>query len=196
MAMDKDIFSREQEQQILKALDAMDGELGIDKLDDEEGLRAIFSKYPERTTRPQKEKQKSWLEIFGNRRLTRIGDVLSSPAYAIGSLLLILGLAVATSFQAFQINNQSLLIDSLKAPKMYLRGEEEIFQIVENPVNEALALSEMLLEKDIPHTIKLRSSDRVEIEIPINETTQSLLNSRRIELPPGETGRLIFEKTK
>ena len=48
MAMDKDIFSKEQEQQILKALDAMDGELGIDKLNDEEGLRAIFSKYPER----------------------------------------------------------------------------------------------------------------------------------------------------
>ena len=56
--MDKDIFSKEQEQQILKALDAMDNELGIDKLDDESGLKAIFAKYPE------KQKQQEFLRTI------------------------------------------------------------------------------------------------------------------------------------
>jgi len=194
--MENNVFTKQQELQILKAFDDIDKDLGIDKLDDEKSLQAIFDKYPERDTRPQKKKQKSWLDIFGNRGLSRSSDVLGSPAYAIGSVALILGLAVATSFQAVLINKQNVLIDSLKAPGMYLRGGEEIYQVVDHPLNEAMALSKMLFEKDIPHEIKLRSSDRVEIEVPNNPITQNLLSSRRIEVPPGEMFSLIFERTK
>jgi hypothetical protein len=43
MAKDK-VFSKTQENQILKALNAMDKDLGIDKLDDKKGLKRIFDK--------------------------------------------------------------------------------------------------------------------------------------------------------
>jgi hypothetical protein len=43
MAKDK-VFSKAQEAQILKALNAMDKDLGIDKLDDKKGLKRIFDK--------------------------------------------------------------------------------------------------------------------------------------------------------
>ena len=43
MAKDKG-FSKAQESQILKALNAMDKDLGIDKLDDKKGLKRIFDK--------------------------------------------------------------------------------------------------------------------------------------------------------
>ena len=38
------VFSKAQENQILKALNAMDKDLGIDKLDDKKGLKRIFDK--------------------------------------------------------------------------------------------------------------------------------------------------------
>ena len=38
------VFSKTQENQILKALNAMDKDLGIDKLDDKKGLKRIFDK--------------------------------------------------------------------------------------------------------------------------------------------------------
>ena len=43
MAKDK-VFSKTQENQILKALNAMDKDLGIDKLDDKKGLKRILDK--------------------------------------------------------------------------------------------------------------------------------------------------------
>ena len=42
--MAKNVFTKKQEAQILKGFDAMDKDLGIDKLDDEKGLRDIFER--------------------------------------------------------------------------------------------------------------------------------------------------------
>ena len=42
--MAKNVFTKKQEAQILKAMEGMDKDLGIDKLDDEKGLRDIFER--------------------------------------------------------------------------------------------------------------------------------------------------------
>ena len=42
--MAKNVFTKKQEAQILKGFDDMDKDLGIDKLDDEKGLRDIFER--------------------------------------------------------------------------------------------------------------------------------------------------------
>ena len=40
----RNVFTKKQESQILKAFEDMDKDLGIDKLDDEKGLRDIFER--------------------------------------------------------------------------------------------------------------------------------------------------------
>jgi hypothetical protein len=42
--MAKNVFTKKQESQLKKAFDDMDKDLGIDKLDDEKGLRDIFER--------------------------------------------------------------------------------------------------------------------------------------------------------
>lgn len=51
--MEKSPFTREQELQILKALEEMDKDLGLDKLDDEVGLQRIFQKFQETDSNTQ-----------------------------------------------------------------------------------------------------------------------------------------------
>jgi len=62
--MEKNLFTKQQELQILKAFDDIDKDLGIDKLDDEAGLKRIFQKFPEtgsRTRAPKGEAQNTGL---------------------------------------------------------------------------------------------------------------------------------------
>jgi hypothetical protein len=49
--MEKTVFTEEQELQILRIFDEMDKDLGIDKLDDDAGLKSIFQKFPETGSR-------------------------------------------------------------------------------------------------------------------------------------------------
>ena len=69
--MHKRIFSKEQEDQIRKAFDAMNQELGLDKLDDEQGLRDIMARvqqldlFPEELEQARNEQyDRAWIRYI------------------------------------------------------------------------------------------------------------------------------------
>ena len=75
--MQKDIFTKEQEDQIRKAFDRIDDELGLYKLDDDRDLERIFSKAQDTRS------SQSWL----SKRLHEVEEKLTKLTHAIEVLL-------------------------------------------------------------------------------------------------------------
>ena len=104
--MEKTVFTKQQELQILKAFDDIDIDLGIDKLDDGKGLQAILQKYVAKENSNRSKKEVDLLGVWGLRQLSQFGQALASPVYVVASFAVILSLVTLTIFQAQQMSNQ------------------------------------------------------------------------------------------
>lgn len=120
--MEKNLFTEQQERQILKAFDEMDKDLGIDRLDDDASLNRIFKKYQGTAPASSAQQSVNWIDRLGLGWVTQIGKSLASPVYVYASFALIFGLVSVTTFQASQLDSNMGVTDPL-------RGSEAVFHL-------------------------------------------------------------------
>jgi hypothetical protein len=183
--MTKDIFSNDQERQILKAFDDIDADIGIDKLDDEKGLQNILHSYETGTPKSRV----NLGNLLGLRWLVSLGGALATPSYVIASILIIFGLTSMTVFQS-----QQLHVASSKNISEVLRGNPEIVLVVNDPMNEARDLSNQFSVAGIAHKIDIQSKDKILLDFPVNDITIQIMTKKRVELPINERCIIVFEK--
>ena len=189
--MTKNIFSNDQERQILKALDDIDADIGIDKLDDEKSLKKILGEDSFKNDPNHSKKNSSWLEVLGLSWVSRAGGVLVSPSYVFASSVVILSLIPLTIFQAQQLNEQ-------RTPPASdaLRGAKEIYQIVDRPKEELLQFTSSLVTLGIAYEVSFQPDGAIKLTFPATEESDELLIQSRIVAPKATHYVLVFEKSR
>lgn len=189
--MEKKIFSNDQERQILEALDDMDADIGINKLDDEKGLKKILGEHTVQHDPNHSKKNSSWFEVLGLSWVSRASGALVSPGYVFVSSVLILSLIPLTIFQTQQLNEQR----TPSSPDA-LRGAKEIYQIVDRPKEELLQFTSSLVTLGIAYEVSFQPDGAIRLTFPATEEADGLLIQSRIIAPKATHYVLIFEKSR
>jgi hypothetical protein len=187
--MEENIFTRQQEQQILDALDDIDKDLGIDRLNDETSLRGIFQRYPDRVSSTRGKERSGWLDGLGLGWVVKIGSSLASPVYVYASFVLILSLVSVNVFQALQSESKVAIADPL-------RGSETIFQVVDDPEEAAKRLATSLVSRGVPYQFVVQPDGAFTLSFAATSETAKLLPGGQIVLPFGSQYVVSFEKSR
>jgi hypothetical protein len=167
--MEKKIFSSDQERQILKALDEIDTDLGLDRFDDEKALQRILQTHIADEKSKRSKRELDWLRIWGLRQLSQFGQALASPVYVIASFVVILSLVTLTVFQAQQMSTQKS-VTVLNVPRSLSTEESEESSkgfIQARSVQDALRTLEKSL--DLP-SFEVASEDPITLRSNIIES--------------------------
>ena len=122
--------------------------------------------------------------------LRRIHAFLAMPASVATSLALVLGLTITVGWQANQMN---LPEDRI------VRGsssEERIAQIVPSPMEAAQAWQKDLLAAGVEFAVAYEAPQRILIRMRLTPEAIQVLESRRIQAPPGRWMTLVIETGK
>lgn len=187
--MEKNLFTEQQERQILKAFDEMDKDLGIDRLDDEASLNRIFKKYQGTAPASSAQQSVNWADRLGLGWVTQIGKSLASPVYVYASFALIFGLVSVTTFQASQLDSNMGVTDPL-------RGSEAVFQIVDNPKEAAKKLSASLQSLGVSYKFEVNTNGSLTLTFAATNETVALLPGGWISVPNGTHYVVSFERSK
>jgi hypothetical protein len=127
--MQKDIFTKEQEDQIRKAFDRIDGELGLYKLDDDRDLESIFSKAQDTRS------SQSWL----SKRLHEVEAKLTKLTHAI-EVLLDQNRAYEITEKIGSLSTASYLVNDLKGSTVVSSISDDLRVMVDKIIELNLAL--------------------------------------------------------
>lgn len=107
--MEKNIFSPDQERQILRALDEIDADIGIDKLNDERDLSRLFTKLSDYgQAKSQSNERTTHLELTRRSLGVYLGSAFTGGLAFAGALVALIPTLMAPSI----IATRSVLVDS------------------------------------------------------------------------------------
>lgn len=159
--MPKDIFTKEQEDQIRKAFDRIDDELGLYKLDDDRDLERIFSKVQETSS------SQSWL----SKRLHEVEEKLTKLTHAIEVLL--------EQNSADMVNSVNQQFDAIRTPAVFRRESASVtYHAMERDGSETYDIPAFLRRQtnEIAQKDSPSSTAKYSINDPKASTADSSIN--------------------
>lgn len=131
----------------------------------------------------RKEKASSGVLAFINR----IYEFLAMPAGVMASLALVLGLSITVGWQSKEMN---------VSEDQIVRGgssAERVSQIVPSPLEAAQAWQKDLMAAGVEYAMSYEEPKRVLIRMRLTPKAIEVLESKRIQAPPGKWVTLVIE---
>jgi hypothetical protein len=146
--MEKNVFSDDQERQILNALKELDTDIGIDRLDDDKDLARVFSKFSDYELAKSKlAEQKTSIEVTRRTLGVYLGSAFTGGLAVAGALVAMVPTLIAPSL----IATRSVSVDTVQSTALISPS----YQLPEN--------------LDTQYTVNISTEDPYELLIKLTE---------------------------